>query len=197
MFAVFYKHAADFLAVLLTGCAVKMMDDYLDQDYDLLCGRRSLANRLGIGTVAYTMVVFAVSAALNWHISVALFFAAYMTGMVHEYKTRYISGLSGLQEICTMFLLSCLLVGMRSTLSSLFILLFTQIADDWLDVKKDARTGQRNLIVLLGCTEAWICGLLCLLLSLYLDSRLAVFVMMAAPLAVWLLRQLENKWISP
>lgn len=197
MFADIYKHAADFLAVLLTGCVVKLMDDYLDQDFDVLRGKRSLTRHLGIGTMAYTLLIFAIAVSLNWRISVAFFLAAYMTGMVYEFNTKYILGLTGWQEICIIFLLSCSIVGLVYTLASLFVLLFIQIADDWLDTKDDALTGQRNSVQVMGLTEAWIGGLIFLLLAFYLNARLTLFAVTAAPLAVWLINKLANKRIMP
>lgn len=197
MFVDIYKHVADFMAVLLTGCVVKLMDDYLDQEFDVLRGKRSLARHLGIGTMAYALIIFAVAVSLNWQISVALFFAAYMTGMVYEFNAKYILGLSGWQEICIVLLLSWCTVGAVYTFTSVFVLLFIQIVDDWLDTKNDALTGQRNSVHILGLTEAWICGLIFLLLAVYVDARLSLFALLAAPLAVWLIKKIENRRIIP
>lgn len=193
MSADIYRHAIDFLAVLLTGCVVKLMDDYLDQEIDIVRGKYSFAHHLGIGTIAYTLILFAISVSLNWQVSVALLFAAYMTGMIYDFKTKYMLGLSGLQEISIVFLLSCLLVGMEHTFTAIFILLFIQVVDDWFDMRNDTITGQRNSMQILGLMEAWICGIIVLLLAFYIDARLSLFVIMAAPLAAWLIKQGENK----
>lgn len=197
MFADIYKHAADFTAVLLTGCVIKLMDDYLDQEFDVLRGKHSLARQLGLGTMAYALIIFALAVSLNWQIAVALFFAAYMTGMVSEFNTKYILGLSGWQEIGIVFFLSWCIVGADYTFASTFVLLFIQIVDDWLDTKDDVLTGQRNAVHLLGLTEAWICGLIFLLLALYIDARLALFVLLAAPAALWLINKVAHSRITP
>jgi hypothetical protein len=146
-----------------------------------------------MGSMIYALIIFAISASLNWRISAALLFAAYMTGMFCDLKTKYTSGLSGLQEICIIFLLSWLLVGLSYTFSAIFILLFIQIVDDWLDIKYDALTGQRNSVQILGPAEAWICGLIFLLLAFYIDARFSLLVLLAAPLTVWLIKQTEKR----
>lgn len=193
MFVDIYNQGTDFLAILLTGCVVKLIDDYLDQEFDMVRGKYSLARHLGLGSMIYALIIFAVSASLNWRISVALLFAAYITGMVYDLNTKYMSGLSGLQEICIIFLISLLLVGINYTFAAIFILLFIQIADDWLDTKHDALTGQRNSMQILGTAEAWICGMIFLLLAFYIEPRLSIFVLLAAPLAVWLINQTEKR----
>lgn len=192
MFADIYNQLTDLTAVLLTGCVIKLMDDYLDQEFDILGGKHSLAQRLGVGTIAYALLIFAVAGSLNWQFSAALLFAAYMTGMLHDFKTKYRLGLSGLQEIGIVFFLSCLLVGMNNTFTAIWILLFVQIVDDWLDRENDVLTGQPNFMRLLGVMEAWICGMLCLMAALYCNAGLSVLVMIAAPLVLWLLKQVDH-----
>jgi len=192
-----YKHIIDFLAVLLTGCVIKLMDDYLDQEFDIFRGKQSLARQLGLGTAAYALLIFAIAVSLNWQISVALFLGAYITGMVYNVRTKYLSGLSGWQEICIVLVLSWLLAGLHITCTSVFILLVIQIIDDWLDETNDAMTGQKNAMQILGSAEAGICALIFLLLALYLDTRLSLFVLVAAPLAVWIIKRAERRRMLP
>lgn len=197
MSADIYKHVTDFLAVLLTGCVIKLMDDYLDQEFDIFRGKHSLARQLGLGTAAYALLIFAISVSLNRQISVALFLAAYITGMVYHMRTKYLSGLSGWQETCIVFVLSWLLVGLNITCAAVCILLVVQIIDDWLDETNDALTGQKNALQILGTAESGICALIFLLLALYLDTRLSLFVLLAAPLAVWIINKAEVRRMMP
>ncbi|HWR55680.1 MAG TPA: hypothetical protein VN462_04205 [Negativicutes bacterium] len=197
MSADIYKHVTDFLAVLLTGCVIKLMDDYLDQEFDIFRGKHSLARQLGLGTAAYALLIFAISVSLNRQISVALFLAAYITGMVYHMRTKYLSGLSGWQETCIVFVLSWLLAGLNITCAAVCILLVVQIIDDWLDETNDALTGQKNALQILGTAESGICALIFLLLALYLDTRLSLFVLLATPLAVWIINKAEIRRMMP
>jgi hypothetical protein len=185
LFADICNIVIDFVAVFCTGCVIKLVDDYLDQELDVIVGKYSLAQRIGIGTVAYALVIFAVAVSLNWKLSVALFFASYITGMVFDVQQQLPTGLSGFQEILAITGLSCWLIGTTTTIAAVFIMLFVQIIDDWLDMRSDARTGQRNFFYKLGVTETWICGLIFLLVSITLHTYMVALVIASTPAVVW------------
>jgi hypothetical protein len=192
-----YSFVVDLIAVFLAGCVIKMMDDYLDQEFDIVGGKHSLAQRLGVGAIAYMLVLFALAAACNWRLSVSLFFASYMTGMFYSLKHSYISGLSGLQEVLIVFVVSLLSVGIKLTFAAIFVLIFIQIADDWFDMRKDGITGQRNIFDVIGLAEGLIGGVIFLLGAIYLDSYLTVLVIIGAPLVTWLASLTDTKGRLP
>jgi hypothetical protein len=183
----------DFVAVFCTGCVIKLVDDYLDQELDVIVGKYSLAQRIGIGTVAYALVIFALAVSLNWKLSVVLFFASYITGMVFDVRQQLPTGLSGFQEILAITGLSCWLTGITITIAAVFIMLFVQIIDDWLDMRSDARTGQLNFFYKLGIMETWICGLIFLLVSITLHTYMVALVIAATPAVVWVANKTERE----
>lgn len=193
MFADIYSLMYDFLAVFLTGCVIKLLDDYLDQEYDLLNGKSTLAYRLGLGTSAYGILLFAIAVAFNWHLSVALFFAAYITGMVCDINRSFVSGLSGLQEIVIFGVLGCLLVSIKTIFTAIFVLLFIQVIDDWMDIGQDYKIGQRNMFNSFGVIETWCCGLVFLLSAIMIDMYISLLVIAATPLVIWAAKMTERE----
>mgnify|MGYP001267594394 CR=1 FL=1 len=193
MFADIYSMVSDYIAVLLTGFVIKLVDDYLDQEYDLLNGKSSLAHRLGLGTAAYGILLFATAVAFNWKLGVALFFAGYITGMVCDLSRSFVSGLSGLQEIILVTVIGCWLVDIRTILASIFILLVIQVADDWLDIRRDYKAGQSNLFIRFGLVETWCLGLLFILIACSINLYLALLVLTASPVVILSAKHFERK----
>src|SRR5690606_29875589 len=85
-------------AVAAAGVAIKLMDDYLDQELDALLGRRTLAAAVGPGAVAYAMAALALAMLLDGPAAGSLFLAAYAVGMAHDPAGRLPTGLAGWQE---------------------------------------------------------------------------------------------------
>ena len=168
-----------FLAALLTGLAVKLMDDALDLEVDEARGYRNWASRLGRATTPYALALAFVAAALNVRAGVALFFAAYALGMGHGAGERLPTGLPAWAEVLLALAASAAFSGLRVAGSALALMWAVQAADDWLDRDEDGRWEASSVRWLrLG----W--AALGTLLALALDPGLALCTIPAA-LAVW------------
>lgn len=158
-------------AVLLCGIAVKLMDDYLDQELDYHTGRQNWAYYWGKSTLVYAMVAIVLAAALYYILAVALFLASYVVGMGHELRQALPSRLSGWQESLLALCLGAVLCGWRAMLFAICYIGAVQIIDDCLDHYVDTlvgRSGKRNIARLLGPVEAVLLAILLLLVAWHL-----------------------------
>lgn len=160
------------LAVILCAAAVKLLDDWLDQDHDLVAGPTNLAVLLGPGTTVYAALLLAMAAAINAHVSLALFFASYSIGMFNDFGRVLPSRLRGWQEALLVCGLGTVLLGWRIMLFSLLFIAAVQLFDDCIDLAADRRAGQRNLASRFGPVECLLTGLLFLLAAWWLDGDL-------------------------
>jgi len=169
-------------AVLAAGAAIKLMDDYLDRDMDALAGRRTLAARLGAGTVAYALAALALGMLLEPKTAGSLFLAAYGLGMGHEPGRRLPSGLTAWQESIGAVAAGTVLAGPAPMAASLLAMVVVQCADDLIDLAGDRRRGHRSWAVRLGTVETGLLGLAALLTGLVLAPLLMIVVIAAAAL---------------
>ena len=70
------------VAIGCTALAVKIVDDALDRELDLLRGRPGLTATLEEASAAYVGILVVLAALLSLHDAVSLFAAAYIWGMV-------------------------------------------------------------------------------------------------------------------
>lgn len=153
-----YELAVDALSLLLTGTAIKIMDDNLDipdQSAAWLAGDRS--------ALPYSLLFFAGGAALNAATAISLFFAAYCLGMAFNLMEKMPSGLYGYQESLLVAVSGIAFFGWGEMAGSLFIIACIQLVDDLRDQQEDRWSGQKNLAQRFGRVEA---GLLAAILFL-------------------------------
>jgi len=105
-------------SVILSAIAIKLADDYLDQDMDK--SEKNFATVLGKGSMLYGMVSMALAASLNTPISISLFLASYIIGMFHDLKSHFPSRLNGFQESILIFIVGVFLLGWKMILFSFF-----------------------------------------------------------------------------
>ena len=172
------------LAVTCCALAVKLTDDWLDQEHDRLAGRKNWAEILGIGTMLYAMIFLIIAAALNTAVSLALFLASYIIGMFHDLTSRFPLGFTGWQESLFILVMSVVLFGWHITLFSLIFVIGIQLIDDCLDITTDSMAGQRNFAAKLGQTECILLSLLALLGSWWINEDLFLPVL-AGTLIGW------------
>jgi hypothetical protein len=70
-----------YFATLFCGISIKIMDDYLDLDMDLLRGKSNSVALIGNGAVAYALLSILAATLINREVAVVLFCAAYCIGM--------------------------------------------------------------------------------------------------------------------
>lgn len=169
-------------ASALAALAVKLIDDWLDQDRDRTIGRANLAASLGVGTMVYAALALALAAGINAPLSLALFLASYILGMVSDLGRLFPSRLTGWQESLLVLVAGLALSGWRTMLFAIAFVAAVQLIDDCLDLAADRLAGQRNLACRLGVAECLLLAVTALLAAWWLAPGL--FVPVAAGAAV-------------
>lgn len=176
-------------SVVFAGVAIKLMDDYLDRDMDVLAGRRTVAAGIGAGTIAYALAALTVGMLLDPRTAGPLFLASYALGMGHEPGRRLPSGLAAWQESFLAVLAGCPLAGTRRMVGALLAMVVVQCVDDLMDLAGDRRRGHRSWAVRLGEVETGLLAAAALLTGLALTPVLLVVVVAAAILIEVLFRR--------
>jgi len=145
-----FDNAAIVLAVFLCCFAVKLIDDFLDKEIDLSCGRCNWADRLGPGAMVYAVLLLSLAACLNSRVSLPLFFASYIIGMFNDMGTTLPSQLTGWQESLLVTTLGVIFFDFHIVLFALLFVASVQFFDDYLDMRSDRLCGQRNLACRFG-----------------------------------------------
>lgn len=172
-------------AVLLTGVAVKLMDDFLDLRYDIFEGADTLAVRLGEGSIAYALISFALAAMADAQAAVALMVGAYAVGMAGDFDRQLPSGLYGLQESFILLVVAALLLPWRVVLWAASAMLCVQLLDDLEDLASDRLSGNPNLARRIGVVEAHMLALAALFAAALAHPAGTVAVFVAVPLVSW------------
>ncbi len=175
-------------AVIAAGLAIKLMDDYLDREFDALVGRRTVAAWLGPGTVAYALAALAVATLLEAQAAGTLFLASYAVGMAHEPGRRLPTGLTAWQESLLAAVLGLVLGGFAAMCSATAAMFFVQCADDFRDAASDRMAGGQTLASRLGRVETGMLAVAALLVALAINPLLAIVVAAGAALVDALLR---------
>lgn len=184
-----------FFSIFFTGITIKMMDDFIDEDFDHLIGIFNLTKELGPGIVSYILLIFSLAIVLNPKVATSLFFVSFSIGMVGNLTAKMPSGLYGYQESIIVLILALFLSGTKEVFSSLFLITAIQLWDDYLDYTGD-KYSSKNWAFILGKTECFILGLLNFLASLYLDYIKAILGIISAILIVYIINILSIKVIK-
>jgi len=159
-------------SVILCSIAVKLVDDFLDQDLDSRAGCYNFSKIVGRGAIVYGMLALALAGSINASVSMPLFLASYSIGMFNDFKKTFISGLSGLQESLLVLILGILLWGWQSMLFSICFIFSIQLFDDYLDIYRDQLAGYRNLAHRMGKVECLLLGIMTLCASWQVNELL-------------------------
>jgi len=167
------------IAVILCSIAVKLVDDFLDSDLDTRAGCYNFSKAMGPGSIVYGMLSLSLAASVNASVSIPLFFASYSIGMFNDFKKKFISGLSGLQESLLVFILGGLLWGWQNMLFSILFIFSLQLFDDYLDIYIDQLAGYRNFAHRVGKVECLLLAILTLCASWLTNEHLFPLVLLA------------------
>jgi len=169
MFGDWSSLAVEWLGIVLAGLTIKLMDDWLDVEYDQCVGRHTLAIRLGRACLPYALLGFGAAMALAPQTALILFIAAYAVGMGHDLREKMPTRLPGWMESIVVMGFAALHAGWELALWSLFVMGMIQLLDDLMDLQHDRRSGQNNWANRFGVVECtlllFICGLTAVLLS--------------------------------
>lgn len=144
--------------VLLTGVAIKLLDDLLDDE-------PGYGDLTPTGRAVYALAALALALALDAKLGFCLFAAAYGLGMLSEPQLRLSTGLPAWLEITIAFGLAALLATPALALQALLSLGAVQLLDDLIDYGADASLPGRNWARRLGRGEAALVGLIALVLA--------------------------------
>lgn len=169
MWPAMYEFMSATCSVIFCAIAVKLADDFLDQDMDK--SEHNLTNKLGKGSMLYGMLSMALAVSLNASISVPLFFASYIIGMFHDLKCYFPSHLNGIQESILVLILGIFFWGWQSMLFSIFFVISIQLLDDCIDNYTDQLIGHRNWAHRLGRVECFLLFLFNLLAAWLIDEH--------------------------
>lgn len=173
-----FRHLFLLAAAILTGWAIRLMDDAQDIEIDRLTGRDNLAARLEEGTTAYALGALALGVICSPAASLSLFAAAYAVGMAGN-RTILPTGLPAVVEGTMLWSLTLLRYGWRSSLAALLIMLTSQLLDDWLDRSLDAQVRARNWARRLGAIGIVLVSAFCGCGALLLSPQLTISAALA------------------
>ncbi len=148
------------IAVVCCSAAVKLADDYLDREYDVIAGKANWTEVLEQGTMLYAMFLLALAAGINTSLSLSLFLSCYIVGMFSSMRDKFPSRLSGFQESLIALTIGLFLFSLRTMLFSLSFILAIQLFDDYIDAQSDHLVGQRNFANRFGEIECLIASLI-------------------------------------
>lgn len=182
MFGDWYDWWIGLFGIVLTGTAIKCMDDLLDVEYDQCVGRHTIAGRLGKAILPYALLLMAVGVFVVRETALVLFLASYAIGMGHDLREKMPTRLPGWGEGLIAVVLGMLLTSPVTMIWGLLIMATIQLLDDLMDIYKDTQSGQRNSAVQIGIVETTLLTLICFLAALLLRAEDSVQVLLAAPL---------------
>ncbi|MFD2168517.1 hypothetical protein [Tumebacillus lipolyticus] len=187
MFIAWSSLFVEWFGIVLAGLVIKLMDDWLDVEFDQCIGRHTLAIRLGRACLPYSLLGFGLALALAPDVALTLFLASYAIGMGHDLREKMPTKLPGWVESLAAVSFSVWATDIRLTVWALFVMTTIQLLDDLMDLQNDRRSGQNNLANRFGFVEVTLLMFICLLASILLSSLKTVEVLLAAPFVHMLL----------
>ncbi|CAM3970318.1 hypothetical protein [Alicyclobacillus pomorum] len=158
------------LCLVLAGATIKLMDDYLDAEYDICRGKHTLAVKLSRGTLPYALVLGLLAAYLNLDITISVFFGSYAAGMLTTWREKLPTRVPAFIEIIVAFGLSTLLVGWHIALWGACLMAMFDWLDDLVDRMTDHKTGQRNMALRIGVVETTLLTLIVMCAAILLNA---------------------------
>lgn len=182
MYGEIFNVIVKWMVILVIGTVIKLMDDYLDQDLDKIEGKYTLAMFLEKATLPYTLLCTVMCMALEPMLTGSLFLASYLVGMGHDLQRQLPLGWTAWQESLLFGFFGLVGFGIAEMIGSLLIVLFIQLADDFVDYHSDSITSRRNFVLQLGLWESFILGVIVLVAAFALDVEKAILVSISTPL---------------
>lgn len=180
-----------FFGIFLTGIVIKIMDDYMDREFDKLINRDNTTKILGSGVLPYALFIFSLACILNPVTAVSLFFASFATGMAGNLNAKMPSGLYGYQEALITIVMGLVLFGVMEMFSSLLLIFAIQLWDDYVDYNSD-RYSIKNWAFILGKNECLLLGIIFFILSVYLDY----FKALSGIFSMWIIVYIIKLWFN-
>jgi len=175
------------ISIYLIGFVVKCLDDILDDEIDFNFIKK---------IIPYIILISVIAVFINSEMAFSLFLASYCIGMFTEPYIKLPTGIYSYQETILMILLLGYLVGIKTGLWALSIIMVIHLADDLIDYKRDKKLSRKNLVITYGKVEIITVLLIFLMIALMIDYQRAFIVLMLAPLVeknyVYVLRRIND-----
>lgn len=128
-------------AVFCTGLAVKIMDDAVDAEFDLLTGRPGLTAGLGSGAVPYVGLCLVTAVLLSMPDACALFLCSYALGMAQAPGTTVAWGGRAWHESALAFVVGAVALGPKAMGPAAVLVVAVQLGDHARDRTAPAAAG--------------------------------------------------------
>lgn len=174
MWPIIYSHLLGVGSAFCVGWAIRLLDDALDQDTDLILGKLNWSIRLGVGTTAYALYALALSVLLDAATGVCLLAGAYAIGMLGD--TRLLpSKLPGYLEGALLWIGAAWRFGLAKAWVALGIMIAVQLIDDLLDRGTDQWLRAGNWSIKIGIVGTILICLALIALIYWLDAWLLLY----------------------
>lgn len=177
------------LGILFVGGAIKLLDDYLDQELDQLLEKKTLAMRLQTSALPYALILLSLASLFIKEMAISLFVASYILGMHTELRKRQPSGLNGFQESFILSLTLLFTIQPKEVITSFSIIFIIQLLDDTMDYYAEPFPGRNNLVKRLGKLKSSILLLILLPSALYFDLMKSLMALLAFPIIIYLMER--------
>lgn len=177
------------LAIFFCGLSIKMMDDFLDQEYDLLCDKKTLVQKLDKATLPYSLLLLMVALVLNPSLAGSLFLASYIVGMGKDLFYFLPSRLPSYGEMILGLLLGISLFGFLEMTTSLAVVYLVQLLDDLHDYFNEKERIGSNLVERLGKVECILLTVIFFFLSLIFSLEKTLMVLALTPAIICFLEK--------
>lgn len=181
--------------IFLTGIVIKLMDDYVDQDIDKLSGQNNIFNLDEIRIMPYILLIFSLACYIDLKTATSLFFASYSLGMMESLDAKMLTSIYSYQESVLIIILGILMFGLHEMLSSLCIVAFIDLTDDYIDCKMD-KNYKKNWVFILGKVEVLILSIIFLLFALYTNLCKSVLVTILVYPVVYIIGLLYHRILN-
>ncbi|MCT4618746.1 MAG: hypothetical protein N4A62_05090 [Marinisporobacter sp.] len=163
-----------FIASLLIGFTIKLIDDYVDDDLDYL-DQMNIHKTI----LLYSILFIILAAGIHVEYTVTLISSCYMVGMFHDMCMKLPTRLRGYQESILLFLINMYLFSFYNIITSLIAMSIIQLIDDLCDRKWDKKYGYKNFANQFGEVEIMVISLILIILLAMLDYRKLLIIMIA------------------
>ncbi|MCT4604971.1 MAG: hypothetical protein N4A64_02535 [Marinisporobacter sp.] len=177
-----------FIASLLSGFTIKLIDDYVDDELNDLDQMNIYKTIL-----LYSILFIIVAAGIHVEYTVTIISSCYMVGMFHDMYMKLPTKLRGYQESILLFLINVYLFSFYAIITSLIAISIIQLIDDLCDRKWDKKYGYKNFANQFGKVEIIIISFILIILLAMLEYRKLLIIMMAYTLIHFMYKKALHK----
>jgi hypothetical protein len=178
MFASWLNLAFDFGALFCVGFVARMVNDIFNTDYDICCGVRTFAAKVGRRALPYSILAVLLAAICNLHLTLGVFLASYAAGRIcksWEQESRVYAYVEPLFAI----LLCVLVLGIHDTIWAISFMCAVYWLDDIVEMNRDRESGHKNMANRFGVVFTLFVILFAFVISVLFDATWTVLALTA------------------